>query len=471
MLNPTFLIVCVGIPAVLLYLLVFGVLLPGRVTIYAFIAATFLFPNYGTHYFGFGEVPPYFFLEVVGAITILLALVSQRKDSRPSTTDARERWVCGVLALTVAAHYVMYFPLRAAGYYPPGPAISSVAVHAVEVLVSFVFWYGCIRFITRLDQVEVVAWVFVLCGVELLAERVVFSTFHLLPSIGRFAFDEVGRFKSLTENDPLSVGIYASVAMLCALYFAVRRQHYGAMLLVIPFWMLALTVYQRTFIVAPFIAAGFFVWKVAGPRLRWSLAVASVCALPIVVMSSASLAAGVGSLYAGTWRDHGRGSIGLDPLSIKQLQARFGIQSRALDVFVDFFPFGTGEFVQRDYLSASAVPARFRPSADVVEAFVNYEDARTGLKPTEVHNGYLEHVVAYGMLGVVGLIIFLGTITANYFGVPTSRRIEQALVYSILAFFAVFFLFYSFPKVYVAYLFFFHATFLLRRDASTMEPV
>jgi hypothetical protein len=146
-----------------------------------------------------------------------------------------------------------------------------------------------------------------------------------------------------------------------------------------------------------------------------------------------------------------------------------GIQARALDTFVYLFPFGTGEYVQRNYLSSPEIPARFEPSDRIADEF--YLRAASGDKWTEVHNGYLEHVVSYGLFGAISLTVFMTVTIWNYrcAEVSADRRSLHGLAYAALAFFAVFFAFYSYPKVYVAYVFFFHVTFLARvRDGSAM---
>jgi hypothetical protein len=444
------------------YVLAFGVLLPGEYAIYAYIAATFLVPNYATAYVGLGGLPPFFFLELVGAAAILIALARATRDPAGATSINREQWICAALVATVAGHYLVYWPLRVAGYYPVNPSISSIIVHGTEMGTSLVYLYGCTRLIVTLTQVERAAWLFVACGVELLLERVAFSTFHLWSGIGRYAFDEVGRFKSLTENDPLAVGVYSSVALLCAMYLALRRRSVLAALLVVPFWVLAFTVYQRTFAIGPLVAMGVFAWQFLSRRGRAVLLALPLCAA-LVATTNVDVAARVRSIYKGTWRDRGSASIGVNPFSLRQLQARLGIQARAADVFVGLFPFGTGEFVARDYLSAPLIPTYFRPAVGSDELSVNYENARAGIKRTETHNGFLEHVVAYGLLGMIGLSTFIMAIVANVRASRSDYRMERALAFAVLAFFAVFFTFYAFPKIYVAYLLFFHATFLLRR--------
>jgi hypothetical protein len=469
--NPSLLVAAVGLPAAALYLIVFGLLLPGAASVFAFIAVAFFFPNYGTYYFGFGDTPAYFFLEVVAAVSVLLAIMRERRVY--TAIDGRERMVCGLLIATVVVHLLLYVPLRLNGFYPPGPGASSVAYYATEMLCSLCFLYGCVFFIRTLRQIEWGAWLFVICGVELLAERFVFGGLGLFPQIGRYAFDEIGRFESLVENEPLAVGIYASVAMLCALYLAIRRRSVVMVVLVALFWHLAFTVYQRTFAVAPLIAAIFFAWKASRPRVRLACAAAACAAVVVIAANASSVEQRLQSLYIGTWRDNGPGSNGLNPFSTDQLEARLGYQARGLDVFVHLFPFGTGERAWHDYQASPAIPSRFapagvisplRPYADVARK--TYQDALFGWIKSEAHNGYLEHVIAYGVLGILGELVFIGVIVANYRRSRASPRVPRAFVFAVLALFGFFFLFYSFPKIYVAYMFFFHASFVLSaRDA------
>lgn len=469
MTDLSLLVAAVGLPAALLYVIVFGLLLPGQASVYAFIAVAFFFPNFGTYYFGFGDIPAYFFLEVAAALSVLFAIVRERGVS--AAIDTRERIVCGLLTASVVVHYLLYLPLRSSGYYPSGPGALSTAYHGAEMLCSLCFLWGCVAFIRTLRQIEWGAWLFVLCGVELLTERFVFGVLGLFPQVGHFAFDEIGRFESLVENEPLAVGVYASVAMLCALYLAVRRRSIVMAVLVAMFWYLAFTVYQRTFAIAPALATIFFAWKTSGPRLRLAFAAAACAAVVVIGANASGVEQRLQSLYAGTWRDNGPGSRGLDPFGTDQLEARLGYQARGLDIFVYLFPFGTGEFVQRDYLASPAIPSRFapagvisplRPFADV--ALRTYQDAMFGATSSQAHNGYLEHVFAYGVLGVVGVLLFVGAIVANYWRSRARWTTPHAFVFAVLALFGFFFTFYSFPKVYVAYLFFFHASFLLSRN-------
>jgi hypothetical protein len=472
--NLSLLVAALGIPAAMLYVMVFGRLLPGAASVYAFIAVAFLFPNYATRYFGFGEIPAYFFVEIAAALGVLVAVVRERRSSLPA--NRWERSLCGMLAATVVVHYLVYVPVSWSGYYPSAPNPLTIAYYGAEMLCSLVFLYGCVVFIRTLRQVEWGAWLFVLCGVELLAERVIFGALGLFPQIGRYAYDEIGRFESLAENEPLAVGIYASVAMLSGLYLAIRRRSFLLAGLAAIFWYLAFTVYQRTFAIAPVLATIFFAWKVSTPRVRVALAAAGCLAVAVVGARASGVEERLQSLYVGTWRDNGPGSRGLDPFSTDQLEARLGYQARGLDVFVHLFPFGTGERVWRDYQSSPAIPSRFapagvvsplRPYADVARK--TYQDAMFGWTTSEAHNGYIEHVIAYGVLGVLGEILFIGLVVRNYWRSRGAARVPRAFVFAVLGFFGFYFMFYSFPKVYVAYMFFFHAAFLLSRQGPSFD--
>lgn len=478
MLNPAILLAIVGVPALILYVVYVGLVLSGAAAVYLFILVTFLFPDYGTHYFGYGDIPAFFFVELAGGLSILLALLRRNRETegagvRALVGDARERVVCGILAATIAIHYLAYWPLRAAGYYPAGVPADAVVVHGLEMAVSLVFLYGCACFIRTFDQLEVVAWIFVFCAAELMVEQFVLMRLHLFSGVAQAAIDESGRFKSLTENDPLSVGVHGAIGLLCSIYLAVRRRNPFAALLVVPLWLMTYTTYQRTFLLAPAVASVFFVWQAGGRWMRRTLEIAIVCGAIIAAVLSTSLSDRFGSMYANTWRDHGPQSEGLNPLSTTQLEARVGLQARGADILAALFPFGPGEFVQRYLMASTAVPSQFPPPERLATAIDTYRDARSGLKVSELHNGYLEHVVAFGLLGMVGLMTFIGATLLNYRRAVAFSRGPVALVYAVLVFFGIYFVFYSYPKVYVGLFAFFHASFLISRpgeDDRAMRP-
>ena len=456
------LILLLAIIAALAYVITFAYCLPVEASIYAFIVTTFLFPNWGTSYFGVGELPAFFFVELVAGLTILLAMVRQPVRRRIAPADRTEWMIAGLFAFTIAFHYLVYWPLKYLGYYPSTEAsVAITIVYFVKTCVQLIFLYGCVMFIRTIAQMERACWLFVFCGIELFLEWISFNVLHIVPQIGQFAFDERGRFKSLAENDPLAVGVFSSVAALCALYFAAAKKR-TTLLLAVPVLLVpAMGIHQRTFVLCAALAVTFFVWKVARGRRRAVAVCGCGIAMGALLWTGPDLEADLASWYEGTWRDAGPRSVGVDPFSTDQLASRRGLQARGLDVFLTLFPFGTGEFLARYYLSCEAIPPIFEP-AGTLAAFT-YLQAVTGRKVTELHSGYLEHVVSYGLAGMISLAAFVGIIIRNYYSYrSTGRRpAVYALTYAVLIFFCVLHLFYSYPKIYVVYLLFFHNTFLL----------
>jgi hypothetical protein len=456
----------------LFYLLFFGLLLPAVASVYGFIAVTFLFPNWGTDYFGVAGIPAFFFVEITAGMTILLASARSKLKGAHPPSGGLERHIFFLFVFTVAVHYLFYWPLVYGGYYPPIEAPESTAIiYGVKAFIPLIFLYGCLKFIRTQRQVELICWLFIIAGAELALELISFKGLDLLPSLGQYAFDERGRFKSLTENDPLAVGLISCVAGLCATYFLIVKKNL-ALTVVIPVLLLpAFAIYQRSIVIALAMALTFMIWRTAVKIKRLALIAACGIALAFMFWSGFDVRERVGSIYVGTPRDvAGPESIGRDPLSMDQLASRVGIWARAIEIFVYLFPLGTGEYMQRYFLASQVIPSLLIP-LDLV-AVSTYSLALVGEKTTEVHNGYIEYLVSYGLLGAISLGAFVTVTIKNYrLHGPISRRTRllHILTYAVLIYCGAFYAVYSFPKLYMVYLFFFHNTFLLHQTHRVVE--
>ena len=160
---------------------------------------------------------------------------------------------------------------------------------------------------------------------------------------------------------------------------------------------------------------------------------------------------------------------------------RLGMSIRGLQLIGDSFPIGVGRSFEHAALAAQWIPL-FRPDhawifREFPPIFAAYQRVATAGTVTEIQIQYVSFVVAYGLLGLISMLVFIAAAAINLRWAmrPQFKRdpnwfIASAL-WSILLIYGVFFFFNTSPTLYAILVPVFHGTFLVAnsRNAPTLS--
>lgn len=474
-----------------LYLLYFGFVAKPEWTLYAFLFLWLFTPKIVLrqpvfHALGLPEVEAYYvFVAPVAALAILIALGVRTNGKlwKRAPIGLRRFTLLFLATGTFSFLFSLMF-----GAMKDIPEVQKVGwEEATElvfgwqdwifpvtfILYGVVFLYGCMAFLTRRRQVETVFLLFVLAGIELVVEVIVFFYLGLFPWLRRGAIHPAGRFQSLTQNAFEPVAIITIIAVCCALYFVLSRRSYPLLPFLSLFLLPPLATFERAPLAALLLAVGFFGWVGSQGLLRGSVASAAIlalCALIFLGLDQSALGTAASLLGAGLRQDY---------FGLSSAFSRLALWGRALDVFLFWFPFGVGPGLA-PYVLKSAAPEYFRQYSGFSSPLflLHYGNVAEGRYVTSVHNQYLEFIVEHGLLGVVTLTVFCGLILRNYRswlrGMRNSRWGDRArylphvCVYAVLLSLGVFYLFVSYAQseLYFIFFMFLYFTFLLNQPAA-----
>ena len=409
-------------------------------------------------------------LEIIAVIAIIAALLLRGRRW------AEDRWKGFYLLLLAASFFsiLSYFYMKRPTAFPiiPGEGLYKF-LHIMPLFYGLIFLSGAAAFIKKRVHVEAIMTIFLLTGITLTIELIVFKYLKLFPALHYWAFLR-GRLNSLIFYDFTIVGLISMISILCALYFIFTRKRYmfllGAPLLFLPI----IGIYQRAHIIATLMALAFFFWLILpGRRRMLFISISGIVLLCLFVLINYNqvFVSKVEMVLSGEARPGGY-------FNTDSFFTRLGIWSRASDIFLFSFPLGVGAGMLPYYMSSSSpriMPVYSshysvydRPIAQII-----YDQIVSGERTTGAHNFYLSFVTEYGIFGVAALIIFMLLILRNY--VHWRRSLKSNAVreknifavgvctYSILAGLGVYNLFYHPYRLYFLYFIFFYLTFLLPR--------
>jgi len=279
---------------------------------------------------------------------------------------------------------------------------------SLSMVYDVIFGWAFLRYIDTQQKMERIFACFVFSGVELVCEVVILYYFHLFPSLGRHAVNDLGRFLSLTCLSFDTVGLVCIIAICSTLYFAITRK--SVLMLALTFLMflpIVATLERGPLSAAVFslCAVGLFCLRLPKRYLKIILPVGLV---GLLALSLAILHAG-SNLNDLPRRINSSLGVATDPTSTLQdsLFARVGLWFRGIDIYLDNFPFGAGNHLV-DYYMGQPVPMHFYGVLDGM-AYSNYRAVVINGRLTNTHNAFLEFIIENGILGLVmfGACIFI----------------------------------------------------------------
>ena len=443
-----------------------------RRAIPCYVAIWLFMPHKGQAMFGYPpDIPQFLFVELAGAFMLfMIALMNpvERATPKKFSFDIKAFDVRYILLLAISL--TVGFQLIVTTFFVTDIFGSHVSISPSRFFASFsseiagvCFLFASIRLVKSVRDVEMVMKVFIFCGLSLLINFVWAVFFPSeLGVLAAKSFNENGLFFSFFLNDYILVGIVCGLSSLFCIYFAMQRKSNYWKLLAFIIGCMVFVSFKRSIIVA-FLAALFvffvceylFVRRRRFRNLSRTVAMVSLFALAgtliIDQFSPATLLTSDAYLVSRV----------LNYGSSDSTLTRIGIQLRGLEVVGTNFPFGVGNDMLRFHM-AGGIPANISPAdINISEGYYRVVNGSV----TESHNGYLEQVASYGLLGFISMFFVMFLIARNLI---FSRRCLAysrglyAVSLAMAALIGIFYIFLGYPRVYIAVFLLLQITYVLR---------
>jgi hypothetical protein len=405
-----------------LYIIYFGLIVKPIWSIYAYLLIWLIVPKaLRLYYFTAGvyDLPEgmtgFHIIEAIGILAILIAVIKhsqkQKRTDRGAATLRRFSWlflIAGVVAMVVSLGALsLIFNMQLEDLWN-FLSLHGEAQHRIPTIASMVygviFLYGCIAFLTTMKQVERILLFFLVLGVCMGLESLVFyylpsisPTLALFPSLTIWSVNPTtDRFMSIIFTNIDQVGLFSIIAISCCFYFG--RTVRKAVFFLLPLLLLPVFAgYQRSVLLGVIVCVMFFLWHVLTGRKRAACVYVALAlvAMMYVADSSRLFVEKVGSGLGGSTRE--------DYFSAESMENRLGLQLRAVELIIYSFPFGVGPGMTPVAMSSPIHQNFFGLSFPEVSDYsaLTYGQVSSGLRTTNAHNFFIEFIVEQGLLGIL----------------------------------------------------------------------
>ncbi len=472
-LELRYLIICAVVSFSVVLMILFR-----RNAVPVFITIWLLTPKLGTNLFGVGDIPLFSFVEL--ACSLMLLVFAHEKSRYLITRSTGIRGSGQVMSLESAV--ILFFLITIIFQFffsmmlffgavdlhieiPPGKILNSL----VKDISSIIFMFACYKLIINTKQIENCLKIFMLVTTVIVAELLAVIWIEPLANIiGDYSFSDNAMFNSIFINDYILVGLIGSFSGLSALYFYRKDSKWIWILVFLLSTLLVVYNFKRSIILAFFLGVTVFLY--VGYFKTWPIWKRSVTLLIMVGMlllidvSMLNLQETDLTQYVN--RDYISSRI-LNVNNTDSIGVRLGIQLRAFEVIANVFPLGVGGDMLRFYMGGDS-PSIFEISNPLM--LEGYLRVATGAVVTESHNGYIEHIASYGLMGFISILLLIGIITSNLRKAKKKPCIQNNLYsfeISIIVLTGVFYLFLGYPKFYIIIFLMLHLSFLLARENTS----
>jgi len=443
----------------------------------AYIALWLFIPNRLDNFIGIEGIPLYTFVEVLSACMLLIfALLYSGKGK-----NNFEMSKSSILTINLEKKIVYFFAfilffqliisIIISNFYltiseiPSGHFIQNF----VREFAAIIFFFSCIKLLRTQKQVERVLYAFVV--------SVIFLTIELaivwLTGIDSFSFDKQFNFNSVFFNNWTTVSIISLMGFFSGFYFYRQYQNRYWLLVCALGLLISFISLSRTSILAA--GVGFAVLIYVEFYLNWSR-VKRFMFIFFTIITMSSIYFNIDRIESMVFKDKtvlSGSSTLLDQgeylnrrlqlyARTDSLYVRLGIQLRAYEVIKELFPFGTGVNMLRYYMPSDIDRGQLFQSSNSISQ--GYRSVAFNNKITESHNGYIEQIASYGVLGIISLAVLFGAFIHNF---RTLKRhmIERTSLFSfalgVSTMFLIFYIFLGYPRIYIPIFFTLHLSFLL----------
>jgi hypothetical protein len=467
-----FLIICVVVIISVILMILFQ-----RNAVPAFIAIWLLTPKLGTNLFGVNGIPLFSFVELACSLVLLVIALKKNRHSITRRIGVHSTSYFMSLESAVILFFlimiILQFFFSAVIFFgavdlhieiPTGKIFNSF----VRDISSIIFMYACYKLIITTKQMENCLKIFMLATTIVVVELLAVNWIEPLTNIiGNYSFSESQLFNSIFINDYNLVGLIGSFSGLSALYFYRKDNKWIWILFFLLSVILVIYNFKRSIILAFFL--GVIVFLYIGYFKTWPIWKRSVTLFIMVgillIIDSSTLNLQETNLIQYIDRDYIYNRI-LNFDSGDSIYTRLGIQLRAFEVIGSVFPLGVGGNMLRFYMGGDS-PSIFEISDPLL--LEGYLRVTAGGVVTEVHNGYIEHIASYGLMGFISILLLIGVIIYNLRKVKKKLCIQNNLYTfeaSIIVSTGVFYLFLAYPKFYIVIFLMLHLSFLLAREKT-----
>lgn len=458
------------------YVLHFGLLAKPDRAVYAYLFLWVFFPKTGQSFPVVGELgieglPVFTVVEAIAAFAILIQVLRRadtpwdRESERVSLKKLTSLFVFSLLFSNIIGISMTRLDL-----YPPvspGPASLGgrpLVLHRFVLLTSvasaLIWLFGARAFIQEMRQIEFLFMLFILSGIELAVEVVVFYYFGLFPSLS--VVTPEGRFWGLSMRSKLTSAIFSMIAIYCTLYFARVKKRAGLWLLVPVFCLPIFLAFNRGALVALAISFVFFVWWSVPSKYRpFLIVLGSFLIMRLVTLNEETIAAAAREL-----------SGNVRPaeyyFALRSAYSRVAAIVRGIEVFIAL-PLGVGTGAVSWYMHSSIPPTVPLPPNLQTDYF--YSLLLSGERFTGSHNLYVEFIVENGIFGLITLIVLFLSVLKNFASFIDTKEHEmisgrvfaaQLSVYAILIYLMIFYMVNHNPQLYFVWSLLLFLSFFLR---------
>jgi hypothetical protein len=386
----------------------------------------------------------------IAASVLFIVWAVRRPRATPRYASSVNYLIIGFLAMTGASlgsgiyfAHVWGWDLNVLQYYIR-PSLTMVY--------SVIFGAAVVQYIDTIRKVETILFCFALSGIELTTEAICFYYFNVLPVVRPYAVHSSGRFQSLTYLSFDTVGLVSVVAICSTLYFSITRRSLSLLALAIAMFLPIIATSER----APLSAASlslcavvFFFFPIRYAKRCLVLGISVLTAISLYVGSQAGdFSSRLNSLLGGVAAPNNTLQV--------TFYARVGLWLRSLDIFFFNFPFGAGNGLVDNHMSAP-LPAHFYGVLEGA-AYDNYWVVVNNGHLTNTHNAFLEFIVENGVLGAGMLCTCTVFIMRRFnrflyirrlgYGATDRAYVAQACLYACILGMAWRYLFESSDKLY-----------------------
>ena len=313
---------------------------------------------------------------------------------------------------------------------------------------GLIFFIGLFAFIKNLKHIENIIYILALSGIFILLEHFIISELNLFSNLNVWAYSSDNlRFNSLIYSSYDLKGTFCVLSSISILYIAVTKKKYYLLILVFLMILPISSTFQRTPYLGYFISIIFFLFiYIRSKRLKFKISLILISFLFISIsLSDNSISNKIESYVSGDGIVRKNGVF-----ELQSLYDRFGLWYRAIDVFINYFPFGVGEGMFEIYSVGSLTPEISKPIV-FSRSFSSYKSV-TGFKKTKPHNVYIQFISEYNIFGLIILFLFIIQLF-KYLNKKNniSNRSLKSFVYSIVIGIGIMSFFDSFISLYFLY--------------------
>ena len=419
----------------------------------------FLMPNRGEAYVSYYGVGLYSAAQFLLMLSLLCSFLIEYGNKNVSLTeisrhsahplrfdnhynDRATTYFLLLLGITVICQNVFLPEILAATYGFALPPWSSLIRISIDEIYTFFFFVICYLKIKKPSDLRSALGCLYVFSLILISEYFLVKLMDFSLANATAHFDESGRFKSIFVNSYLTTSVLGGLTAILAANDHLRGGGKHSLFFLLLGIFLAVVNVKRSIILALVVGICVLIFFTFVRSNEQKMFLLRKTLLTAVFLTAFGV---LGLLFVETFQFMG------DYLnrrierffSLASLSERLDLWRASIEHLFQAFPFGLGVDSLRLYIGAG--------SEEVVQSLGNLGEHREEhyFSQSNSHNGYIEQVAGYGLLGLLVLMSYIYLLLRNLLTISIkSPEIShlQSLLFSIASFFAVYYVFVGFPR-------------------------